>query len=63
MLLKVLLDNPDYPGNGGLVVAHPLDVGTYLASISDRDGARDRRYRLWEGDVQIGQRGSLKEGL
>jgi hypothetical protein len=61
MLLKVLLDNPDYPGNGGVVVEHPLDVRTYLSSITDRDGARDRRYRLWEGNAQVGQRCSLGE--
>ena len=54
MLLKVLLDT---------VVAHPPDVRTYLASITDRDGARDHRYRLWEGEVQVGQRGSLRESL
>ena len=63
MLLKVLLDSPGYPGNGGMVVAHPPDVRTYLASITDRDGARDHRYRLWEGGVQVGQRCNLREGL
>jgi len=55
-LLKVLLDDPKYPGNGGVVVAHPQSVEEYNASITDRDGARDRRYRLWQGHCPIGLR-------
>lgn len=54
MLLKIKLTDPTMPGNGGVVVDHPASVEEYLASVTDRDGARDKRFRLWQGDAAIG---------
>ena len=62
MLLVVKLDNPRFPGNGGIVIAHAVSVGDYLIRITDRDGARDKTMRLWEGStVAIGTKVRLTE--
>lgn len=46
----------------GIVVAFPASVAEYLASVTDRDGARDGRARLWRvrSETQLGDRVELK---
>lgn len=56
MLLVIKLDNVRRPAMGGTVVAHVATVGEFLAKITDRDGARNGAYRLWQGDAPIGSR-------
>lgn len=63
MSIVVKLDNPEYPGNGGTVVAVVETVAEYLAIIRDRDGAHDRRYRLWSGTGNVGDRVMLPRVL
>ena len=57
-LIAVRLDDPRFGGGPATVMAHPESVGEYFKLISDRDGARDPRMRLWRmyGDAPIGAR-------
>ncbi len=58
-LLAVRLDDPKFPGNGGVVVAHPKSAAEFEKLIKRRDGARDPNMRLWRGNAPIGTRVSL----
>jgi hypothetical protein len=57
-LVAVRLDDPRFGSGPATVVAYPSSVAEYNTLITDRDGARDRRMRLWQahGDVPIGAR-------
>lgn len=58
-LVAVRLDNPMFGSGPATVVAHPQSVDEYNAMITDRDGARDPRMRLWRvgrGSSPIGSR-------
>lgn len=61
-LLAVRLDDPKFPGNGGVVVAHPKSAAEFEKLIERRDGARDPNMRLWRGNAPIGTRVSLDGG-
>lgn len=60
-MIAVRLDDPHFGAGPGTVVAHPESVAEYLKLISGRDGARDRRMRLWSGDFPIGTRVRLTD--
>ena len=55
-LIAVRLDDPHFGSGPGTVTAHPKSVDDYNKLITDRDGARDPRMRLWRGDAPIGAR-------
>jgi hypothetical protein len=55
-LLAVRLDDPRFPGNGGVVVAHVKSAAEFEKLIARRDGARDPNMRLWRGDAPVGTR-------
>jgi len=58
-LIAVRLDDPRFGSGPATVVAHPKTVDEYNALITDRDGARDARMRLWclaQGSAPIGAR-------
>lgn len=62
MMLVVKLDKSEYcGGDPGTVVAIVESVAEYHAMITDRDGAFDRHFRLWEGTAKIGERVRAKE--
>ena len=58
-LIAVRLDRAEYGAGPGTVVAIVPDVAAYNRLVTDRDGARDPRMRMWEdadGDAKIGDR-------
>lgn len=58
-LLAVRLDDPRFGSGPATVIAHPKSVAEYLDMIRDRDGAVDRRMRLWRvgrGHAPVGAR-------
>ena len=63
MMIAVRLDDSRFGSGPATVVGFPNTVAEYLDSITDRDGARDSRMRLWqtreEVSVMIGARVSL----
>ncbi len=57
MLLVVKLDNAIIGAGPGTVIAHVDSVKEFLTIATDRDGARDRKLRLWVGDnLPVGSR-------
>ena len=64
-LATIKLDDTNFPANGGEVVALPDTVAAYLASTTDRDGARDPRMRLWWilSHIPLGARVQLRNAL
>jgi hypothetical protein len=57
-MIAVRLDDPRFGSGPATVVAHPTSVAEYNKLITDRDGARDPRMRLWRtrGDAPVGMR-------
>lgn len=55
-MLVVQLDDPRFGAGPATVVAVVDSVRDFLTLTTDRDGARDRRFRLWRGDHPIGTR-------
>jgi hypothetical protein len=55
-LVVVKLDNADRAADGGRVVACVATVAEYFRLVTDRDGAIDRSFRLWQGfpSVKVG---------
>lgn len=55
-MLVVRLDHAFIGAGPATVVAHVSTVREYLTIATDRDGARDPKLRLWDGDQAIGTR-------
>ncbi len=55
-MIVVRLDNPHIGAGPAIVLAEVSTVAEYLAIACDRDGARDRSLRLWDGSFPIGTR-------
>lgn len=55
-MVVVKLDDERYGAGPGTVVANVATVDEYLKRVQGRDGAIDRRYRLWEGTFAVGAR-------
>lgn len=52
--LCVLLDHASYGAGPGKVISVHEDMCRALRAHSDRDGCRNRRIRVWEGDAAVG---------
>jgi len=52
-LLVVQLDNAAFGAGPGTVISHVATVREFFDAFTDRDGARDPRLRLWEGDLPL----------
>jgi hypothetical protein len=61
ILVAVRLDDPRFGSGPATVVSYPESVQSYYATITDRDGARDPRMRLWQtrDRVPVGTRISM----
>lgn len=61
-LIAVRLDDPRIGAGPGTVVAFVGSAAEYERMITDRDGARDDRMRMWSAydGVKVGDRCSLR---
>ena len=55
-MVVVKLDHYYIGAGPATVVAEVASVAEYLALATDRDGARDRTLRLWDGSYPVGTR-------
>ena len=55
-MIVVKLDNQHIGAGPATVVAVVATVAEYLSLATDRDGARDRSLRLWDGSFPVGAR-------
>ncbi len=55
-MIVVRLDHAIIGAGPATVVAEVASVAEFLALATDRDGARDRRLRLWQGSFPVGAR-------
>lgn len=60
-MLVIELDDSRFGAGPGTIIAHVATVAEYNALILDRDGARNPKLRLWEGNTPIGTRVVMKQ--
>jgi hypothetical protein len=60
-LMVVQLDNHRFGSGPGTVISHVASAREFFDAFTDRDGSRDPRLRLWEGDFPIETRIVMKK--